>query len=58
MMNGWLIGIAILSLLCAFFESQQHKDYHRNHPDYEPSHTGVLGFVIVAVASILCAFKS
>ena len=57
-MNGWLIGISILSLLCAFFESQQHKDYHRNHPDYEPSHTGVLGFVIVAVASIICAFKS
>ena len=57
-MNGWLIGIAALSVIGAFFESQQHKEYHRDHPDYEPSHTGVLGFVIIAIASVIGAFKS
>ena len=58
MMNGIMLGLAGVAVLFAVLESWQHKDYHEKHPDYEPSHTGVFGYVFLAIALAVRSFMN
>ena len=51
-----LLIAAALAIVSAFFEFCQHNDYHKKHPDYERSHTGIIGFVIIALFCIIKSF--
>ena len=52
-MNYPLLFVAILSSIGAFFEYCQHNEYSKKHPDYEKCPSGVFGFVLIAVLSVL-----
>ena len=52
-MESYLIIICVLSVLGIIFEHVQHKEFVQRHPDYDKCPSGVLGFVLIAVVSLI-----
>ena len=48
--------IAAASILFGILEYFSHKEYHEKHPDYEKSYSGIIGYIIIAVAALYKAF--
>lgn len=48
--------IGILAAIGAIFEYWQHKEYHEKHPDYARCPSGVIGFIVISIVSVVYAF--
>ena len=55
-MNTSILTIAFVSIVFAFLEYLNHKDYQQKHPDYDRLGSFVFGFIIIALIAIFTSF--
>jgi len=51
-MNVKLIALGVISAVFAVIEYIHHDSYHKKHPDYEKCGSGIIGYILLAIALV------
>lgn len=55
-MNTFMFCVGIASVVFAFFEYVQHREFNQKHPDQVPCPSGIIGYILLAIVLIIKSF--